>query len=530
MSFFSSLFKKQSGTGSHLFSSQHSHHQSQNQQTLSQSHQSTPQHQTQRRNDKIITMTYLDLHDNDTINLFMMMRPLQQIDIIVLTNVHSTLLKEEAIIKKIQLNHPHLHPHLSTFKKELPRTIIFSKFTISESIPFPTMPTVFARKSEIECQIVRISTEDINPNSSLCLVIFNLDSKVNEKVNTVIDYQPVTTQFIKQYEMNLIHTHFKELSIPYPKTTAILYCGNFHEKTVIDVPITLGSVDTTKLNKVINEIVLEKESIVDGTPIIEKLNKNEIPVKKALGMIYDKCKEYTTISAAIIAEAVSLSISEYIQSSVRLLSYKEIGKRYVEEEISAMNLGCKLWGFYNIKVERNEPIVASFLNRINKTLEEMNIPIDIETTEIHFGMFILAIQRWLQLKLKSSIVVNLLSRETLREISVNDIDCVTENCFPDFSSSKLKDSQKINGNFINLCYANNLTHLGSLVEGTNEASFLPKESHICTMSNYQNTDVTQISPFASVQCLHYSALPSSTIQLLPNVDGLFVRFGVYPQI
>ncbi|BFU20242.1 hypothetical protein EHI8A_088100 [Entamoeba histolytica HM-1:IMSS-B] len=486
--------------------------------------------QRQERSNKVMTSCYLDLHDSDTVNLLTLLKPMHQIDFLILINVHSSLIKDESIIKKIQLSHPHIHPPLCTFKKEIPRTLIFSKFNIIETIPCPKTPTIFARKTEFECQIIRVGIEEIYPSASIGFVVFNLDSKVNDKENIVEDYVPVTPFFIKQYELNLIGKLESTMNIPNYRRSAVLYFGNFHETTVVDEPITLGTFDQSTLDTIINNLIEHKETIIDGTSMIEQLEKHQIPVKKALGIIYSKCEEFIALRAAIIAEAVAISMSDYIHSSVRLLPYKDIARQYIDESVLGLNTACKLWGYYNEHIDKNEPQTAAYLNRINKSLSEMNLPIEIENTEINFAMFLTAIQRWLHLKMKSPILISLLSGRELRDITANDFLFTTEVCFPNFSSSKLKESQRINGNLLGLCYGNFLNHMGSLVESNSDCALtIQKDLHILNMTNFQSSDYTSKSPFASVQCLQYSLIPQS-LQLPPSVDGLFVRFAIYPQI
>ncbi|ELP92751.1 hypothetical protein EIN_371630 [Entamoeba invadens IP1] len=487
--------------------------------------------QTQpKRTDKLMTLVYLDLHDDDTIFLLQLMAPLQSVDFVVLMNVHPTLLKDEAIVKRIQLSHPHLHPPLSSFKKELPATLLFSKFVVSETVPFNKMPTVFARKTQLKCDIVRLSLSDIYADASLSLVVFELDKAVNEKENVVEDYVPVTLNFIQQYELNLIGKMVSTLQIPNYGKSAVLYCGNFHETSVIDSEVTLGTIDKDKLSRIVDKFIAEKEKVVDGTDLVSQLEAEQIPIKESFSYIYERCKNYKTLNAAVLAESVALSVSEYVISSVRLLPYKDIGTLYLSEAIWALNMARKLWAYSERKVNIEDPSVASFLNRINKAFVEMKIPIEIENFDIHFSMFLVAIQRWLKLKIKSAMKIALLTGTNMRELTVNDF-ILTDDVFPNFSSSKLSETKKINGDFFGLCYSNNLMPLVAFGDQISDSVLtIDSQMHVLNLTNLQNSEIGSKSSFADMQCIQYMQVPSAAtnIQLPQGVNGIFTRFAIYP--
>ncbi|KAL7719163.1 Uncharacterized protein QTN25_003538 [Entamoeba marina] len=457
-----------------------------------------PSTQIRNRTDKILTLIYLDLKDVDTINLYTELKPMQSIDFIIVSNVHPTLIRDDAVVKKIQLSHPHVFPPIPSFTKELPQILIFSKFRIAESVPFEKMPTVFARKSEIDCQIVRFNTSEIHKDSSIALVVFNLDNKVNENAFEIEDYHDVSISFLRHYELELIGKTQALMNIPYSGKSSILFCGNFHELAVVEIPPTLGVVDKTKLESVI-------QKMINGDAIIQQLEEQQIPVKPALGLIYKETKDYKNVSTAIVAEVVAIAISDYICSSVRLLPYKELAKHYIGEAIEGINMAY-----------RNEPQTAAFLNRVNKSIRENGIDEDIEEIGVHFAMFLVAIQRWLKLKLKSHVLISLLSGKESKTITENDFDLNCENSFRDLASSKLP---------------NNLSHLGSMVSKTTDPIFsINKTQHILSLTNHLSNDVSSKSPFADLQCLEYSSLPSNSIPIPSNTEGIFVRFAIYPKI
>ncbi|KAL7720249.1 Uncharacterized protein QTN25_002757 [Entamoeba marina] len=393
------------------------------------------------------------------------------------------------------------------------------------------MPTVFARKSEIDCQIVRFNTSEIHKDSSIALVVFNLDNKVNENAFEIEDYHDVSISFLRHYELELIGKTQALMNIPYSGKSSILFCGNFHELAVVEIPPTLGVVDKTKLESVIQKVIETKDLVINGDAIIQQLEEQQIPVKPALGLIYKETKDYKNVSTAIVAEVVAIAISDYICSSVRLLPYKELAKHYIGEAIEGINMACRLWGYFPEKIDRNEPQTAAFLNRVNKSIHENGIDEDIEEIGVHFAMFLVAIQRWLKLKLKSHVLISLLSGKESKTITENDFDLNCENSFRDLASSKLRESQKVNGDFLGLCKANNLSHLGSMVSKTTDPIFsINKTQHILSLTNHLSNDVSSKSPFADLQCLEYSSLPSNSIPIPSNTEGIFVRFAIYPKI
>ena len=126
----------------------------------------------------------------------------------------------------------------------------------------------------------------------------------------------------------------------------------------------------------------------------------------------------------------------------------------------------------------------------------------------------------------------LLSNER-NSITQDDLVFGTEQCFPDFTISTIKDSEKVNGEFLGMCYGNNLMHMGS-VNGedkpSNSVLQIQKPIHVLNMTNLYGGKQDEKSPFASVQSLEYSALPNTTFSLPQSVEGIFVRFAIYPQI